>query len=450
MKNYFLLSLIGILFPLLMYAQGWTQQATGFFEKRGLWDISIADENNVWAIAYNQTGIRNHVPEFTKTINGGATWTPGAFPPGYNWCSISAISSETAWVGVHKGGGGAIFKTTDAGTTWNQQGINLIYSSSTSFLAFTYFWNKNQGIAVGDPNPDEFEIYTTIDGGETWMPVPSDAIPNPFLGEWGSYRYSIVGNNIWFSTNYYRIFHSSDKGLTWSVSDTGIPVTDPTIDYIDIVFWNANEGLARKIDLKTRTNLNVVRTNDGGATWDPVSYNGTIFGSLYSGIAYVPGTKSTLISTGTKFGKPSGSSYSNDGGTNWILIDTLGHYITRFLNPTTGWSADLSENETTGGISKFSGTLVNIKNSKTGKEISFGAYPNPSKGHITVQLNNGENADLILSVIDLTGRVVYKKAFGEPGEFFMRGLDLSTLAKGEYIMKIENGLLNHSAQIIIQ
>lgn len=453
MKNHFLFLIIGLLFPMLTYAQGWTPQATGFLERRGLWDISIANENTVWALAYDgNKGIFYSVPEFTKTTDGGETWTVGSFPPGYYWSSISAINAQTALVAVNINGAGdgSIFKTTDGGATWNEQGVNL-FSTGTSYLDFIYFWNANDGIAVGDPNPDEFEIYTTTNGGDTWTPVSGDAIPDPIPGEAPRYRYCVVGNNIWFSTYNNRIFHSTDKGLTWSVSDTGIPMIKPISRYyIDIAFWNANEGIARHFDYITRKNLHVARTNDGGATWSPVIVNGPLLGSLYSGIAYVPGTKSTLISTGTKFGKPSGSSYSNDGGTNWTLIDTLGHYITRFLNPTTGWSADLSENETTGGISKFSGTLVNVKNSQSGKDISFGAYPNPCKGHLIVQLNNGEDHDLKLSIIDLVGREVYKKEFGIPGEFFMRGLDISVLTKGEYILKIENGILNHSEQIIIQ
>jgi hypothetical protein len=457
MKNYFLLSLIGILFPILIYAQGWTPQATGFFEKRGLWDISIADENTVWALAYDgNLGLTRHVPEFTKTTDGGITWTLGFFPftAASYWANISAINADTAWIGINTfgGGDGAIYKTEDGGTNWYEQGGNLIFNSN-SFLQFVYFWNATDGVAVGDPNPDEFEIYTTTNGGETWTPVPADSIPDPLPREWGKFRYCILGNNIWFATSVYRIYHSSDKGLTWSVSESGIPNSvQGFYNYIDIAFWNEKEGIARELDYTTGVNLNVTRTNDGGATWNPVVFTGPFFGDLFGGIAYVPGTVSTLISTALSRGYPKGSSYSNDGGTTWMLIDTnpiFRHYITRFLNPTTGWSAD-NTSDPAGGICKFTGTLVNVKNSHSGKEIFFGAYPNPSKGHITVQLNNGENADLILSVIDLTGRVVYKKAFGEPGEFFMRGLDLSSLAKGEYILKIENGHLNHSEQIIIQ
>ncbi len=452
MKSYFIHLVILILFPLLLNAQ-WISQSTGFKERRGLWDISIVDENTVWAVAYDgDKGILYSVPDFTRTINGGATWQPDYFTfSEIYWSSISAISSETAWVGIHgSSGGGKIFKTTDGGINWNEQAPDSIFNQNGSWMAFVYFWNKDEGIAVGDPNPNEFEIYTTINGGNTWTPVAGNSIPDPLSNEYTNYRYNTIGNDIWFSTSANRIFHSADKGLTWSVSDTRIPVTDLSSNYIDVAFWNDKEGFVRYFNYKTRTTLSAAKTDDGGVSWHPVTINGPLLGSLNSGITYIPGTKSTLISTGTKFGKPSGSSYSNDGGTNWILIDTLGHYFTKFLNPTTGWSADLSENETTGGISKFSGNLVNVKNSKSKKEISIGIYPNPSNGHIIVHLNNGEDADLKISVSDLNGKSIYFKSFDEPGEFFMRGLDLTSLSKGEYVLKIENGPLVHSEKFIIK
>jgi len=124
-----LYTFIGMVLPTIIHAQ-WIPQATAFKERRGLWDISIADENTVWALAYRASGgIYASVPEFTKTIDGGATWTVGTFPAGLQWGSISAISDKIAWVMAnHIGtGGAAIFKTTDGGRIWRQQGVNEIF-----------------------------------------------------------------------------------------------------------------------------------------------------------------------------------------------------------------------------------------------------------------------------------------------------------------------------------
>ena len=449
MKKKLPLFVTGILFPILLNAQ-WLSQASGFTSpNRGLYDISITDANTVWGIAYAGT-VFNSKPEFTKTTNGGVLFTAGAFPPGWIWSNISALDSSTAWVSVvnaSTGTDGAIFKTTDGGVTWNEQGVGTIFNS-TSYSDLVYFWNANEGVAMGDPNPSEFEIYTTSDGGTTWTPVPGSAIPDPLVNEWGiSNCFCTVGNDIWFSTNNARIFHSSDKGLTWTVNVTGIPATSS--DWIDIAFWNANEGIARKYNYSSHINTYVSKTNDGGSTWNPVTVSGTLFGSQYYGLEYVPGTTSTLISMGESV-NAAGSSYSNDGGNTWTLIDTtVRHYATGFLDNTTGWCSGFNTDSVNGGIYKYGGTPLSIYNPLNGKEIYFNVFPNPSDGIVMVHLANAGNDDLKISVLDISGRIVSELDFGKPGEFFIRSIDLSDLLTGIYLLKIVNGTNQYSKKLII-
>jgi hypothetical protein len=242
-----------------------------------------------------------------------------------------------------------------------------------------------------------------------------------------------------------EITKTSDGGKTWQ------PGTYPA-GY----FWGNITALNSEVAwLALNDNINgdgaIFKTIDGGKTWQMISFSGTIFGSLYSGIAYVPGTTSTLIRPGTQRNTPMGSSYSNDGGYTWTLIDTnVQHYVTEFLNSSTGWSAGFNTSETKDGKYKFSGNLVGIKNSQSNKNISFSIVPNPSSEHITVNLLNGENQDLKIHLLDLNGKLVFSQQFGSPGEFFMRGFDFSLFQKGEYILKIENGTLNHSEKLIIK
>ncbi len=452
MKNRITLYIIGLFFPILLSAQ-WISQATGFdTANRGLWDISIANENTVWAMAYDgNLGVFETLPEFTRTVDGGAHWIPGILPSGYLWSNIMAINADTAWVtGVSDlmAVDGAVFKTTDGGITWNEQGTDEIFNS-TSYCNFVYFWNENDGVAVGDPNSSEFEIYTSSDGGNTWMLTPASAIPNPENNEYGIFRnYCTYGDHIWFGTNKARVYHSTDKGLTWTVGDTDIPTTNIT-DHIDIVFWSENDGLARKYNSSSNTNVKVVRTSDGGSTWEPHKYAGTIYGSIYGGIAYIPGTSATLVSTGA--GTVSGSSYSDDGGINWVQIDTnVQHYITRFFNPSTGWSAGFNTDNTTGGIYKYAGPVISGVNSENRKEVKFNTYPNPSNGKLVVNLMQGEQDNLLLTVIDLDGRTVFKQDYGHPGAFFSRSLDLEYLASGVYLLKLENGSILYLERIVIR
>src|SRR5262245_57403215 len=125
MKKQITSALLFFHFTFSLSAQ-WISHPTGFAAPyRGLFDISVPDPLTVWAVAYDGTaGIGTHVPEFTRIINGGLSFTTGSFPSFCGWSNICALDSLTAWVSIVKGTNcldGAILKTTDGGNSWNEQ-----------------------------------------------------------------------------------------------------------------------------------------------------------------------------------------------------------------------------------------------------------------------------------------------------------------------------------------
>ena len=91
-KSLLFLSLIA---SLSINAQ-WTSQATGFTDAaRGLGEIRIVDANTVWAVAYDGSGLGADIQEFTRTTNGGASWTTGLFDvadPNLRITNVSPVS----------------------------------------------------------------------------------------------------------------------------------------------------------------------------------------------------------------------------------------------------------------------------------------------------------------------------------------------------------------------
>jgi PKD repeat protein len=156
----------------------WTKQNTGFsVASRGIDQIFIVNPYVVWAKAYDGSGSAANVREFTRTINGGITWTPGTITftnsANYGVSNIFAINDSVCYACMFpyptSGTGGKIVKTTNRGTTWTEQ---TTAPFTGSWADFVHFFDVNNGVAVGDPIGSEYVIYTTSNGGNSWTQVP--------------------------------------------------------------------------------------------------------------------------------------------------------------------------------------------------------------------------------------------------------------------------------------
>jgi photosystem II stability/assembly factor-like uncharacterized protein len=334
----------------------WVSQATGFTPvSTGVRNVSVVDANVVWIASYDGSGGNANRSDFSRTLDGGLNWAAGTVPvpASYNWSMIHAHNADTAWamfydaVANAKGG---IYITTDGGASWAQQDSGIIYNSSTSFPNVVYFWDGLQGVAMGDPSANEFEIYTTVDAGNTWTAVADSLIPDPLAGEFGIVNhFSVVGDNFWFDTNKGRVYKSADRGLTWSVASTGITV--PANGAIDICFYDANSGLARLYAPITGTST-MYTTSDGGATWNSATPTGVFFGA---DVKHVPGTPARLISTGSDFTNGFiGSSFSEDGGLTWTIFETDAQRTAIGAADSNNiWAGGFSTDPFNGGIFKY-------------------------------------------------------------------------------------------------
>ena len=155
-------------------------------QSTGINYISIADENVVWATAFDGTGSGQNMQQFTKTNDGGDSWQSYNIDIEIKSGGINdnAYDDQTAWLVAYPRGAnqiGGIFKTIDGGENWVRQD-SALYNTSSSFANVVYFWDENTGFAQGDPINGEFELYVTENGGENWIQVPGSNIPNPLGG----------------------------------------------------------------------------------------------------------------------------------------------------------------------------------------------------------------------------------------------------------------------------
>ncbi len=81
-------------------------------------------------------------------------------------------------------------------------------------------------------------------------------------------------------------------------------------------------------------------------------------------------------------------------------------------------------------ISEYS-MLLNMPSEKT--QNFFSIYPNPSDGIIYYSLNCNENPEIVFSIKDISGKLLYRTVTSEN----QSNIDLSTLHSGIYIIKVE-------------
>ena len=155
----------------MVNAQFWSEKATGFTAaNRTLSSISIVNTSVIWAIALDNSAAPDYtIKEFTKSTDGGETWTPGTINLGANTSglgitSISAISDQIACISAAPDVSdfGGVWKTTDGGLTWTKQTTALFNNPIDSYTSFVHFWDASNGVTGGDTENGTFEIYGLI------------------------------------------------------------------------------------------------------------------------------------------------------------------------------------------------------------------------------------------------------------------------------------------------
>ena len=339
MKKSFLVLCVVLLSSSQIFSQ-WVAQTSGTtVTLRG---IRAVNDNVVWACGASGVVL--------KTVNGGTTWralTP-TLATATNY-TIESFDTTTAWVTGTVGGSAdvSIWKTTDGGTTWVSQ-----YNNPTGFGDGVRFFNANDGVYYGDPDPwpsGNWEILTTSNGGTNWNRVPRTNFPpaDSVNEEFGSANsFDVFGNNVWFNsyynvatTNAVKVYKSTNKGLNW----TSYPIPFPTGGtYACLAFSSAVAGAIGSI------NGDLGLTADGGANWTFT----TITGGVFRGMTNIPGFNS-FIAVGN-----SGACYYSSNSAAWTSMPTGSTATLRCVEATANyaWAAGNS-----GTILKLSGFPVPVE-----------------------------------------------------------------------------------------
>jgi photosystem II stability/assembly factor-like uncharacterized protein len=423
----------------------------------------VNNSNIIWSFGTNN--------EFTISTDAGETWTKhnAIFDSNLKLSSYFPLSATTAF-GLFSDINGekinqGIFKTTDSGETWTK--ISTSEFASTSLDSFTFpnnihFFDQNNGVAMGDFDQagslgGYYEIYTTSDGGITWLRVPLSNIPTTALDREWSYTgiYCASQNSTWFFgtgtdlTNS-KIYYSHDKGNHWNFTE--LIDGSPNNTTVSLSFYDDYKGI---ISYTSLTNNKVLAiTTNGGATFTPLVPNG--LPSDFSDVAnqsekyyvqYIADNTILISNVGTPtLTTPYNSYISYDNGNNWspILTSTIQQYSVNGVGTyySTGVyeiqsnkagitiGGTFSKVDGSGGILKFNSLLEVEENLNLKTDIKI--YPNPVKTVLNLTIPDNKQIDKII-ITDLIGNVVLEQTQNTSH------VNIESLSNGIYIIQVFSG-----------
>jgi photosystem II stability/assembly factor-like uncharacterized protein len=324
--KHLLILIIVLLGPSIGVAQ-WQQQLTG----------TDADFRGLCAVSEQVAWVSGTKGNYGRTVDGGKTWQVGKVPDAdkLDFRDVEAFGDTTAYLmSAGPGEASRIYKTIDAGKTWVLQYKN---PEPEGFLDAIAFWDENHGMAFGDPINERFQLLRTEDGGKNWKPVPDKHLPKALVKE-GAFAASGTcllthgANDVWFCTGgarAARVFHSQDRGETWTVSETPIIAGNESAGIFSVAFRDKHHGIIVGGDYRKPDEIgaNAAITRDGGKTWTLIEKPFP----FRSGIAWA---KDRWTAVGT-----SGSNQSDAEGSTWKVLDKNNYNSVAFTTSGAGWAA---------------------------------------------------------------------------------------------------------------
>ena len=262
-----------------------------------------------------------------RTTDGGRHWqdvSPGDDTGDLEFRDIEAWDESHAVIlSIGTGGDSRIYRTSDGGRSWTQGFRN---HSEDAFYDCLGFWDRRHGLAMSDPVHGKFRILVTKDGGRSWARRSGAGMPPALDGEFGfaasgTCLVTAGEQDAWIAGGGTgaRVFHTGDRGLTWTVTDTPMVRSDAggifSLAVRDQRTLVAVGGDFEKPDRRRRTSA---YSDDRGLTW---TLGGQLSG-YRSGSAFLPRTATTgSPSTGVIAVGPTGTDVSYDGGVTWTRVE---------------------------------------------------------------------------------------------------------------------------------
>jgi photosystem II stability/assembly factor-like uncharacterized protein len=365
-----------------------------------------------------------------RTTNGGKEWLVSSITqyPLRSVCFLDSISA------VAVGDYGKIFKTADAGITWNEQP-----SSTTRHLYSVSFATPKDGLAVGDSGT----VLRTYTGGEFWTReflgggLPLECVSYPDV------KHAFVVPSI----------ISEDGGVNWKQRDLS---AYPSISFCDSLHGAGTFSL--EVDtvwngLKSiRIDWYVNFTSDGGLTWygSHLLYSETTGGNTAAYVQCVDRLRTTAVGFNGYIG------HTTDGGNTWReqqsnTIENL--FAVGFGSVQAGNAVGIRGDILRITTDELPLMELSVNSSQQSKRsiIIEGNYPNPFNTSTAVKYSLPSPGITTIEIFSIDGKLlaILETGYQSLGEHSLR-FDRSTLSAGTYICRVTSNGLSAESKLLIE
>lgn len=367
---------------------------------KDLISIDLSNESKFWISG--KDGV------LLSSTDQGITWNIISIDIQNYIYSLSFIDSNIGWAaGGYPGHDGdptqyaAIYKTTDAGVTWDQQ-----FNETGKYFNSVYFLNASEGWATGSKR----YVYHTTDGGNTWV-QPQYFLNSPgyeFNGEFFKVTFinELTGYIFLSYNDQFYIYSTQDGGVNWSYIDFQLPNENWPVfvsNISDVIIGEGKMYLLGEGRYISPVHGVILSSIDQGSSWDVLTRNFLYYtkGTYHNGSLWAVGDKGLLV---------------NELNTPSILTDVNEYLFTENQN---GFS--LSNN-----------------------------YPNPFNPTTTIQFSIPKSDNVTIKVYDILGREIatllneYKQA----GKYETR-FSATNLSSGIYLYILQYGSSIISRKMIL-
>jgi photosystem II stability/assembly factor-like uncharacterized protein len=416
-------------------------------------DVYFLNPNLGWAIHPNYSYSTTTGGAIYKTTDGGETWQPLKTNSPYYLRSVGFADENTGWVGNLDATTVApdtliMTETTDGGLTWHAP--NLPFPHPIGICGISVV-NSNVTFAYGTFYGPAGYLKTTNKGG-SWEYKDMSGYAGALVD---GYFFNADTGFISGGThdNKGLILSTYNGGTTW---DTSYISTRPESDRIwKIFFTGGNIGYATLEYDGPETNFNTyfLKTTDRGHTWTEhpfvADYNEQGIGFINDSVGWIGGD----------YSKP--NYITTNGGQTWSVDPTFGVLTPPFHDYSVGFLPGFSVNR----FRKFGDTLLyasgktiyklNTKATETSTitaspALSLENHPNPLRDHTIISYTlPSSTTNLFFEIRDCMGVTVQKRNLGSQSKGKHSFLFTEPLPAGVYFYTIKSDSYSETKKMTI-